>query len=95
MIGVVFGGLGLLAVLAVVIGLRSDREARAAAWLRIATARRLNAENRREIEQLAVLLDVREGDLELRERQLDLQEARLLERMEMLAAYEQESGEIR
>ncbi len=89
MIGIAVGGLGLLAALAVVIGLVIDRAARDQAWARIATARRVNAEHERENERRALLLDVREDELELRERRLDLRETRFLEREEMLAAIEE------
>jgi hypothetical protein len=89
MAGVAVGAFGLLVALAILVGHRLDREARDQAWARIATARRVNAEQKRENEQQALLLDVREDELELRERRLDLRETRFLEREEMLAGIEE------
>jgi hypothetical protein len=86
--GVAVGALGLLVALAVLIGVRLDQESRSQAWARIATARRLNSEQQRQIEHQALLLDVREDELELRERRLDLRETRFLQREELMAECE-------
>lgn len=88
--GVVAGGLGLLAVLAVLTGLRLDREARVEAWARIAVGRRANLQARRAVEQRELLLDVREDELDVRERRLDLRESRFFEREERLTEVELE-----
>jgi hypothetical protein len=49
---VVVGGISALFLLAVLIGLGADREARSAAWRRIATARRIQRERERALRDL-------------------------------------------
>lgn len=74
---VVVGGLLALIALATAVGLAVDRQARREAWGRIATSRRINAENRRELEGQSLAQDVREADLDLRERRVEFREERL------------------
>jgi hypothetical protein len=88
MAGVAIGGLGLLLAVAMLIGLWIDRDARHEAWSRIAAARRTNAENRRDLEQEALRLEVHEQELDIRERRLDLRETRFLEREVLLEEFE-------
>jgi hypothetical protein len=66
-ISVIMGGLIVLVALATFIGLALDLQARDAAWRRIASARRRNAELARE-------LDERELGLRVRERRVQFDE---------------------
>jgi hypothetical protein len=84
MLGVVVGGLGLLVALATFIGVAVDREARDAAWKRIAMARRRNAEWAEDLEQREAALNVREAEFTARERVLDRWEAQLERREQRL-----------
>lgn len=88
MVGVAVGGLGVLVGLAAVIAVLLDGEARSAAWIRIATARRINSERGRELDERVVELEVLAEQLAGRERHLDFKEDRLLEREVVLAAIE-------
>lgn len=80
--GLVVGGLGLLVAIATFIGVSLDRQARDGAWTRIATARRANAEVKRDIELRWLSLDIREEKLAARERSLDTWEEQLRRREE-------------
>ena len=71
---VIGGGLLALVGLAIFVGHALDRQSRDAAWRRIASSRRTNAEDRRDLEELAVALDAREIELDRRERRADLRE---------------------
>jgi hypothetical protein len=77
---VIGGGLIALVGLATCIGLATDRRSREVAWDRVATARRIDAENRRQLEDEAVELEVREAELDRRERRLDFREELLFGR---------------
>jgi alkyl hydroperoxide reductase subunit AhpC len=78
MLTIVVNGLFALIALATVIGVSLDRQARHEAWTRIAHWRRTNAEHRRELEELAVQLDVREAAADLRERRVEFREMQLI-----------------
>jgi len=80
MIGVLVGGLGALSTLAVLIGVALDREGRQSAWDRIAEARRINAEQVRDVKERQTALDVLEEELDSRDRRLDFREYGLFER---------------
>jgi hypothetical protein len=67
---VAVGGLGLLIGLAAAIMSFSDRQARVAAWNRIAATRRLVAERLHELEERELTLIVRTDELDLRESRL-------------------------
>ena len=77
---VIGGGIVALIGLATWIGLALDRQSRDAAWGRIATSRRVNAETRSELEEQALELEVRETELDRRERWADLHEDMLFRR---------------
>jgi biopolymer transport protein ExbB/TolQ len=93
MIGVIVGGLGVLAILAVLIGLVLTREGRQSAWVRIAVARRTHAEQVRAVEERQAALNVLEEELDARERRLDFREYRLFEREAALELLER-SGHV-
>jgi hypothetical protein len=78
--GIAVGAFGMLLALAVVIGTRLDRDARSTAWDRIATARRINHELKRQLDERELALDVRTAKLDHRERRLDRREQLLAER---------------
>lgn len=88
MIGVIVSGLAALVGLALVIGVLVDREARDAAWVRIATARRINSERATALEQQSVELELLEEQLASRERRLDFKEHRLFEWEDLLSTIE-------
>jgi hypothetical protein len=75
--GLVVGGLGVLVALATLIGVSLDRQARDGAWTRIAAARRVNAEVKRDLELRRLSLSIREEKLAARERWLDAREEQL------------------
>jgi hypothetical protein len=87
MIGTVIGGLGVMLTLAVVIGFAIDREARAAAWDRVATARRINAEQ-------STLNDEREHELAEHAAELNAFAVQLGRRDEQLRVREQRAGVV-
>jgi hypothetical protein len=84
----VAGGVGFVVLvgLAVFIGLTSDRRARRSAWDRIAMSRRTNAEVRRQLEEVALELEVREEQLLAGERRLAQREQDLARRIEAFEA---------
>lgn len=90
---VVGGGILVLLGLATAVGLALDRQARAEAWHRVATSRRINAETQRELHELGLVLDVRGADLDLRERRVEFREERLFHYEEQVQRLERELHE--
>ncbi len=80
MFGVIVGAFGVAIAVAAFVAIALDRQSRQSAWQRIAVSRRLNAEQKRELEELLVTLHVREIKLEDRERHLDIREQELFQR---------------
>ncbi len=80
MLGIAVGGFGVLVALAVVIGACADREARGSAWDRIATARRINHEQERRLDEREIALQARAAELDHRERLLGRREELVAER---------------
>ena len=75
MTGLVAGaGLGLLIMLATVVGQALDRGARDTAWRNIASARRVNHETALQLHEWAADLETREKELDVREWRLDRRE---------------------
>jgi NAD(P)-dependent dehydrogenase (short-subunit alcohol dehydrogenase family) len=87
---VIAGGLASIVVLATLVGLALARQAREAAWDRIATSRRINAERARELNELAASLDVRSANLDIQERRLKIREEILSRRESTLQSLENE-----
>lgn len=85
-------GIGTLVLLglATAVGLAIDRQARTQAWERVADSRRMNATTRRELEELALTLDVRCADLDLRERRVEFREDRLFRYEEQMQQLERD-----
>jgi hypothetical protein len=80
MIVLFFCCIGVLLGLAITIGHALDRQARSAAWERIATSRRTNQEKARELEEYQLVLQVREDELERREQRVNVRERAIEER---------------
>ena len=77
MTGLIAGaGLGLLIMLATIIGHMLDRGAQDAAWRKVAVARRVNQETALRLQGWAVELETREQELEGREWRLAQRERR-------------------
>ena len=75
MTGLVAGaGLGLLFMLATLVGQALDRGARETAWRNIAAARRVNNATVVHLQEWAANLDTREKELDVREWRLDQRE---------------------
>lgn len=86
--GVVAGGLGVLFGLSVLIGHGLDRQARDAAWGRIATSRRINQETAQALQRKELDLQLLESELDRREQRVDLAEESLARREELLREIE-------
>ena len=77
MTGLIAGaGLGLLFMLATLVGQALDSGAREAAWRNIAAARRVNHETAVHLREWTAELDTREKELDVREWRLERRERR-------------------